>query len=109
MDIHHILETIIPIIAGILELIGVIIITFGALKGIVKLIMNKFNLNDDSIGIELAKAMALSLEFKLGAEIIKTVIVQDMKEFYMIAAVAALRIIITFVLHWEIQHSEHEN
>jgi uncharacterized membrane protein len=52
--------------------------------------------------------MSLSLEFKLAAEIIKTVLIRNIDEFIILAAVAILRVILTFVLHWEITISGKE-
>jgi len=104
---------IIPYITGSLESIGVFIITIAALRGIFQFIKNGFNFKDDDVAIDFAKAMALSLEFKLAAEIIKTVVIRTIDEFIILAAVAILRVVLTFVLHWElksgaktIEHSE---
>lgn len=106
MAIHHFLEIIIPYIAGALELVGVFIIVLGAIRGIFRFVKNFFNFTEEDIAIEFIRAMSVALEFKLAAEIIKTVIVHSMDEFLMLAAVAALRILITFVLHWELKGEE---
>lgn len=113
MIIEHFLEIVIPYITGTLELIGVGIITIAALRGVLKFFKNGFNFKDDDVAVSFAKAMALSLEFKLAAEIVKTVVIRDLDEFVILASVAILRVVLTFVLHWElksgaknIQHSE---
>ena len=67
---------IIPYITGSLESIGVFIITIAALRGIFQFIKNGFDFKDDDVAIDFAKSMALSLEFKLAAEIIKTVVIR---------------------------------
>lgn len=102
MIIEHFLELIIPYITATLELIGVSIITIAALRGLFKFFKNGFNFNDDEVAVSFAKAMALSLEFKLAAEIIKTVVIRDLDEFIILASVAVLRVVLTFVLHWEL-------
>lgn len=104
MIIHHYLELIIPYITGSLESIGVFIITLSAIRGIVQFVRNSFNFKDDGVAIDFAKAMSLSLEFKLAAEIIKTVVIRTLDEFIILAAVAILRVVLTFVLHWELKH-----
>ena len=104
MIIHELLEAVIPYITGSLEAIGVFIITLAAIRGIVEFIKNKFNFRDDDVAINFAKAMSLSLEFKLAAEIIKTVVIRTLDEFIILAAVAILRVVLTFVLHWELEH-----
>ncbi len=47
--------------------------------------------------------MTLSLEFKLAAEIIKTVVIRTIDEFIILASVAILRVVLSFVLHWELK------
>ncbi|MBU5428256.1 DUF1622 domain-containing protein [Tissierella pigra] len=104
MIIEEFLELIIPYITGSLEAIGVAIITIAALRGIFQFIKNGFDFRDDKVAIDFAKAMSLSLEFKLAAEIIKTVIIRTIDEFIILAAVAILRVVLTFVLHWELKN-----
>lgn len=103
MAIEIFLEKTIPYITGILETIGVFIIVFASLKTFIKFIKNKFDFNDESLKIELAKGLALSLEFKLAAEILKTVIIRTLDEFIILSAVVVLRVVLTFVIHWEIK------
>ena len=111
MHIEKLLEMVIPYITGSLETVGVFIIAIASIKGIVGFIKSGFDFGDSDLKIELVKALALSLEFKLAAEILKTVIVRTLDEFLILAAITFLRIIIVFVLHWEMQvkgGSEHK-
>ena len=103
MIIEHFLEMIVPYITGLLELIGVAIITIATVRGVVKFFKNGFDFRDDDVAVSFAKALSLSLEFKLAAEIIKTVIIRTLDEFVILAAVAILRVVLTFVLHWELK------
>lgn len=103
MIVEQFLERIIPYITGILELIGVAIITIAAVRGVFKFFKNGFNFKDDEVAITFAKAMALSLEFKLAAEIVKTVVIRNLDEFIILASVAILRVVLSFVLHWELK------
>ncbi|MDY0235936.1 MAG: DUF1622 domain-containing protein [Gudongella sp.] len=102
MIIEHLLEFIVPYISSSLEFIGVLIIAIAAIRGVFKFFQNGFNFRGDDVSIDFAKAMALSLEFKLAAEIIKTVVIRTLDEFFILAAVAILRVVLTFVLHWEL-------
>lgn len=104
MIIEHFLEAIIPYITGSLEAMGVAIITIAAIRSLFKFFQNGFDFKDDSVAIDFAKAMSLSLEFKLAAEIIKTVVIRSLDEFFILASVAILRVVLTFVLHWELSH-----
>ncbi len=105
---HELLTFIIPYAITALELIGVIIIIIGALKAVFRLIISKFNLDDVNIKLILAKSLELGLEFKLAAEILKTVIIQTIDELLILSAVVILRVIMTFVIYWEIKSVETE-
>ena len=108
MIIHELLEAIIPYITGSLEAIGVFIITLAGIRGVFRFVKNSFNFKEKDVSIDFAQAMSLSLEFKLAAEIIKTVVIRSLDEFIILAAVAILRVVLTFVLHWELQHGTKE-
>ena len=58
--------------------------------------------------LKLAKGMALCLEFKLGSEILRTVVVRDLSEIAIVGAIIVLRAALTFLLHWEIKNEEAE-
>ena len=53
--------------------------------------------------LKLAQGMALGLEFKLGSEILRTVIVRDTSEMFVVAGIIILRAALTFLIHWEIK------
>lgn len=103
MYIELFLEDIIPYITGLLEIIGVIVIIIATIRAIINLIKGKFNFNNEYPEIEFAKALALSLEFKLASEILKTIRVRTFDDFLILAAITFLRIVISFVIHWEIK------
>ncbi len=112
MIIEHYLGIIIPYMAGSLEAVGVFIIALAGIKALILFIKAGFNFGDEHVAVELAKAMSLALSFKLAAEILKTVTVHSMDEFKVLAAVAALRVALHFVLYWELKvanHSLHTN
>jgi uncharacterized membrane protein len=52
--------------------------------------------------LELAEGIALALEFKIGGELLRTVIVREWTELLILGAVIALRAALTFLIHWEI-------
>lgn len=105
---HSLLEMIVPPISGVLELIGVAIIVLGSVRALIAFIGARFNFGDEEVKLELAQSLALSLEFKLGAEILKSVIIRNLNEFALLFAIVLLRVIMTFVIHWEIK-TTHED
>ena len=65
---------------------------------LVKPFCQKYN-----IKISLGNSLALGLEFKMGAEIIKTVIVRSLDELLILAFIIILRAILAVLIHWEIK------
>ena len=87
-----------------LELIGILIILVGSYKAIIHLISKLKNKHKTNIIIDLGKTLALALEFKMGAEIVNTVIVRNLAELGTLAIVIALRAILSLLIHWEIRN-----
>ena len=48
----------------------------------------------------------MGLEFKLGSEILRTVVVREWTEIGTVAGIIALRAALTFLIHWEIKEEE---
>ncbi|NLC42133.1 MAG: DUF1622 domain-containing protein, partial [Erysipelothrix sp.] len=74
---HQILETVIPILMEVLEVIAVIVLVIGTVKSVIIFIQNYFTDKEDRIIREMASSMSLALEFILAAEILQTLIVDD--------------------------------
>ena len=106
MNLHGLLVQIIPNLAAIIELIGVVVVVYGVIRSLYLFIFSGGNLMASDPKLDLAKALAYSLEFKLAAEILKSVVIQTLDEFIILAAIVVLRVILTFVIHWEIESSE---
>jgi len=87
----------------IFEFIGVGIIIFSGLHGFWLYLKRS-----PETKLTLAKGLAMGLEFKLGSEILRTVIVRDWKEIGTVAGIIALRAALTFLIHWEIKEEEKE-
>jgi uncharacterized membrane protein len=103
MLIEHVIEGVVPYVIHLLEAMGIIVIIVAATKAFWQYSKNIFSCEDHNIKVELAKALAFALEFKLASEILKTVIIRSLDEMYILASVITLRAILTFVIHWEIK------
>lgn len=103
---QQILDTIIPIIILLLELIAVIVIVIGMVKSIYIYVKFQFNDDDHLTVREMASSLSLALEYILGAEILETLIIQDVSQLLTMSVLLILRIIITFVLHWELEQTK---
>lgn len=98
-------EVVSPIVVHALELIGIFMIVFGSVKALIIFFKSGMDLNNSLVKITLGEALSLSLEFKLGAEIIKTVIVRDLNELIILGFVVVLRIVLTLLIHWEVKQA----
>ncbi|MDO4344643.1 MAG: DUF1622 domain-containing protein [Eubacteriales bacterium] len=58
--------------------------------------------------IYLAKGLAMGLQFKLGSEILRTVIVREWSEIAIVAGIIVLRAALTFLIYWEVRQEEKE-
>lgn len=85
----------------ILEFFGVIILIFTSLKCFLKWIRH-----DTKVRLDLAQGIAISLEFKMGSEVLRTVIVREWKELGILGVIIILRGFLTLLIHWEIKNEE---
>ncbi|MBQ6738483.1 MAG: DUF1622 domain-containing protein [Synergistaceae bacterium] len=85
----------------LMECVGVAILLFTAVKSIWGCLKR-----DKKVRLTLAKGIALALEFKLGGEVLRTVIVREWSELAILGAIIVLRGLLTFLIHWEIKTEE---
>jgi len=85
----------------LLELFGICILVFSAVKAFIFWMRR-----DDSIRLQLAQGIALALEFKLGGEVLRTVVVREWAELGILGAIILLRATLTFLIHWEIKNEK---
>ena len=64
---------------------------------------------DRHVKLMLAQGIALALEFKLAAEVLKTVTIRDWNELFILGTIIVLRIAITLLIHWEIKSEKAEH
>lgn len=99
------METLLALAANgaiiIFEFIGVGIIICSGLMGFFKYVKKS-----PDTRIYLAKGLAMGLEFKMGSEILRTVVVREWREIGIVAGIIALRAALTFLIHWEIKEEE---
>ena len=105
---EHILHNLAEVSALTLEFIGVLIIIIGSAKSLIHLSHGLIRHRTINIVVELGKTLALALEFKMGAEIIKTVIVHDLNELAVLGVVIAIRALLAFLIHWEMKMEKKE-
>ena len=98
------LENLVQICTVVLELFGIIVLVSTAVPCFVQWIRNKRQL----IRLNLAQGIALALEFKMGGEVLRTVVVREWSELGILGAIIVLRAMLTFLIHWEIKNEKRE-
>lgn len=87
----------------LIELIGTAILVIGVIKAVIGIFKKTAHLR-----LDLAESIALSLEFKMGGELLRTVIVRNTQELIMLGAIVLLRAAMTFLIQWEIKLEKKE-
>ena len=101
--LHNAIELVLPFIISILEIMGIFVVIWTAIHEFWEYIQNSFMNKNLDIKTNLAEGLATALEFKLAAEILKTVIVQSLEELYILGAVILLRGLMSILIHFEIK------
>lgn len=100
-EIEEFFEITVQLGVLLMECVGVTVLlvtTFKSIWGCLK--------RDPHVRLTLAKGIALALEFKLGGEVLRTVIVREWSELAILGAIIVLRGALTFLIHWEIKTEE---
>ena len=100
-QLHEILNVLVDAAILLFEFVGVVVIIISGVRGIYS-----YFRRDPLTRLNLAKGMAMGLEFKLGSEILRTVIVREFSEIFIVVGIILLRATLTFLIHWEIQNEE---
>ena len=104
MFFEEFLHVVLPYIIGVLEIIGVFVLTFGTLKSFVLLLKAKGDVSDKPCKLQLAESIALGLTYLMAGEVLKTVVSMDLNQLLSLAIIVALRVVFAVVIHWESKH-----
>ncbi len=101
--LHEILSLTANLFVTILEIIGVVILIYTSLKSFYRWIKK-----DPATKLNLLEGFGMALNFKLGGEILRTVVVRDIREILQVGAIIILRVMLTLLIHWEIKNEEED-
>ena len=104
--LHHVIEIVLPTVISVLEILGIFVVVWSALHAFWEYIQNSFMKKDIDIQTDLAKGLATGLEFKLAAEILKTVLINSLDELYILGAVILLRALMSVLIHFEMKDAK---
>lgn len=100
-QLHGLLATVTDVAILFFEFSGVAILIGTGIVG-----LYGFLRRNPLTRLNLARGMSMGLEFKLGSEILRTVVVREFSEIWLVAAIILLRAALTFLIHYEIKHEE---
>ena len=97
------LETAVPMIAGLAEVIGLFIIVTSLTKATYHYIRATFFHDKYDFHHEMSNGLTTALEFLMSAEIAKTFLLQNLESVVPLATTFALRAMMSLLLHVEMQ------
>lgn len=105
--LEHYVELSLEILIPACELMGISIVAISAVAAFGRYILGLIKRSPSNVKFQLANGLALSLEFKMAAEILKTVLIRDLGELTVLGAVIVLRALLSLLIHFEMRHADH--
>lgn len=96
--IEGIFDIVVNYLILIVELVGIVILVYAVVSAVIGLFKRQKH-----VRLKLAEGIALALEFKMGGELLRTVIVRQWNELLILGAIILLRAALTFLIQWEIK------
>ncbi|MCM1534116.1 MAG: DUF1622 domain-containing protein [Corallococcus sp.] len=97
-QIRYIFDLVVNYLVLIIELIGIVVLVHAVISAVIGLFKRQKHTR-----LKLAEGIALSLEFKMGGELLRTVVVREWEELLILGAIILLRAALTFLIQWEIK------
>ena len=96
--ISEVFDLVVSYLILLIELVGIVVLVIAVVMAVVGLIKRKPHTR-----LKLAEGIALALEFKMGGELLRTVIVREWSELLILGAIILLRAALAFLIQWEIK------
>ena len=100
---NTILVNVVAICTFVLEMAGICVLMTSSVKCFIRWLKR-----ENHIQLDLAHGTALALTFKMGGEVLRTVVVREWRELGILGAIIVLRAALTVMLHWEIKSEEED-
>lgn len=101
--LEHLIELCLPTIISACEMMGIFVVAVNAAHAFWLYCVGIVTRAPKNIKFQLAEGLATSLEFKMAAEILKTVLVRDLNELMVLGAVILLRALLSLLIHVEMK------
>ena len=104
--LEKLIETILPEIISVLELMGITVVTISAIGAFWRYLKSLVTRTPCDVKFALANGLALSLEFKMAAEILNTVLIRSLSELAVLGCIILLRALLSLLIHIEMKNDE---
>ena len=102
------IEIILPYVIGLLEIMGIVVVAWSGITAFWEFIKDVVKHKRINFMFDFSQGLAAGLEFKMAAEILKTVLIREMSELLVLGAVILLRAVLSVLIHFEMKHSKDE-
>ena len=102
-NLEELLHMLAEIAIMMFEFIGVGVVAISGIKGLINYLSK-----NPKTKLILAEGLSMGLEFKLGGEILRTVLVRDLSEIAIVGGIILLRLALTLLLHWGVKNEKKE-
>ena len=104
--LEQLVEVVLEFLIPLCEMMGILVIAVSTCTAFWQYFRGLLTRTPGDVKSQLASGLALSLEFKMAAEILKTVLVRDMTELVVLGAVIILRALLSFLIHFEMKQHD---
>ncbi len=106
---ESVVRLIVPEVIGGIELMGILVIIVGSLKAFYMYAKSLLTHSHYPIKLTLGNSLALGLEFKMGSEILRTLMIQEINEIMILGAIIILRALLSILIHYEVKQEKLHN
>lgn len=102
------IHTVLPYIVNILEIMGIAVVTWSGFIAFFRYVKDILTQKKGDFMFKFSEGLATALEFKMAAEILKTVLIKEMSELLVLAAIILLRAFLSVLIRFEMKHKKKD-
>ncbi len=100
------IELVLPYIINLLEIMGIVVVAWSGILAFSKYVKSMFTHKRINFMFAFSRGLCAGLQFKMAAEILKTVLIKEISELVVLGAVILLRSVLVLVIHFEIKNNK---
>ena len=102
--LQRVIAWLLPHAISALELAGILIVLQSGAFAIYEYVLSVFFHRRINFQTHFGKGLVTALEFKMAAELLKTVLIHSLDELVVLGAVILLRAVLSLLIHYEMRH-----